>query len=291
MIVVIGATGAIGGALARRLAADGVPFRALVRRPDVSVPGAETVVADLDDRSSLPAAFDGATRLFLNAGGAVPVDGPQPMIAQQEAAIDAAVDTGVEHVVKISVLGVADGGPLAVGAHARIERHLAASGLAATVLRPSGFLQNLITGVAGFTADGALLDPYAGGAVGYIDAEDIAACAHAVLTGAAPGGGTHELTGPVALTHADLAAALSTVLGRPVGVSSPALDELEPTLVAQGLPPSFARDVAALATGVALGELAVVTPEVERLTGRPPRSAETFLAAHAAELRALLARP
>jgi uncharacterized protein YbjT (DUF2867 family) len=293
MIVVIGATGMIGGALARRLAVDGTPFRALVRRPGVDVPGAEVVVADLDDASTLPAAFDGARQVFLNSTGAIPVDGPQPMIAQQEAAIDAVAAAGVEHIVKVSVLGVADDGPLAVGAHARIERHLAASGLASTVLRPSGFLQNLLSGVSGFTADGALVDPYGGGAIAYIDAEDVAASAHALLTGSAPRGGVHELTGPRALTHTELAAALSRVLGRAVPVVTPSPDRLVAMLREQGLPASFADDVATLARDVAAGGLAEVTPAVAELTGRPPRSLETFLLDHADELRAVvpLARP
>lgn len=288
MIVVTGATGAIGGALARGLAARGVPFRAVTRRRDVVVEGAETVVADLDDPATLTAAFAGAEQLFLNAAGAVPTDGPQPMVAQQRAAIDAAVAAGVAHVVKVSVLDAAPGRPLAVGAHALIEAHLDASGLAATVLRPSGFLQNLLTGVAGFTPDGDLLDPYGGGAVGYVDARDIAACAEAVLTGDAPRGGIHDVTGPRALTHDELAAVLTGALGVPVRAARVHPDDLVAALTGDGVPEAFARDVAELCRGAARGELAAVTDTVAGLTGRPPRSAEAFAAEHADALRGLL---
>src|SRR6202041_2251936 len=122
-------------------------------------------------------ALRGVDRLFLNAGGAVPVDGDQPMIRQQEAAIDAAVASGVSRVVKISVLGARDGGRLATGAHWRIEEHLKASGLAWSVLRPSGFMQNFLTGAAAVTIDGKLIDGYGGGAGASIDCYDNAPAA------------------------------------------------------------------------------------------------------------------
>ena len=145
--------------------------------------GCDFTVGDFDDPGSIIRALRDVDRLFLNAGGAVPADGEQPMIRQQEAAIDAAVAAGVSQVVKVSVLGARAGGRLATGAHWQIEEHLRASGLASSVLRPSGFMQNFLTGAGALTIDGKLVDGYGGGAVAYIDCFDIAACAAALLTG------------------------------------------------------------------------------------------------------------
>jgi uncharacterized protein YbjT (DUF2867 family) len=289
-VVVTGATGTIGRALVARLVERGLTVRAVVRRPDAVVPGAETVVADLDDPRTLPAALAGARQLFLNAAGAAVVEGEQPMVAQQRAAIDAAVDAGIGHVVKISVQGAVPGGPLATGAHAAIEQHLARSGVAATVLQPSGFMQNLLTGVSTVTPEGALVDPYAGAPIAYIDTDDIAASAVAVLADGTGRGATHVLTGPRAITHTDIATALSRVVGRPVAVLPVTPEELARTLVEQGVSASFAQSVADLSRGAAAGELAGTTPAVHELTQRPPTDIETFTDRHADALRSILAR-
>lgn len=184
MIAVTGATGSIGEHLVAELSARGAPFRIVARDPRAAARlGGEIVHGDFDAPETLAAAFEGADQLFLNAGGAVPVEGPQPMVRQQLAAIDAAAAAGISHVVKVSVLRAAPGRPLAEGAHGEIETYLHDAGPAATVLRPSGFMQNYVTGIAGFTPDGGLLDTYGGARVSYIDAADIAACAAAVLDG------------------------------------------------------------------------------------------------------------
>ena len=121
MILVTGATGSIGLHLVRRLRHEQVPFRALVRGRDKGRElDCDFAVGDLDDPGSIVRASRDADRLFLNVGGAVPADGDQPMVRQQEAAIDAAVEAGVSQVVKTSVWGAREGGLLATGAHWRI---------------------------------------------------------------------------------------------------------------------------------------------------------------------------
>lgn len=277
MILVTGATGVIGGALARRLAAGGVPFRALVRREGVSVPGAEVVVGDLDDPATLRDAFAGVDQLFLNTAGPYPDE--RPVIAQQLAAIDAAVAAGVEHVVKVSVVGVRAGGPMPLGTHAKIESYLADSGLAGTVLRPNTVMQNLVRGITTFTADGDLFEAF-GGKVAHVDARDVADSAVAVLTGSAPRGGAHDLSGPEAFTAAEFAAALSAGLGREIGLIQPELDELEPALLDRGMPEEYVKHFVELAKLVTEGALSEVTTAVADLTGHPPRSLDAFIAEH-----------
>ncbi|WP_236794672.1 NAD(P)H-binding protein [Amycolatopsis sp. GM8] len=282
MILMTGATGMIGGALARRLAAEGVPFRALVRRAGVTIPGAEVVVGDLDDPATLPAAFAGADQLFLNTAGPYPDE--EPVIAQQLAAIDAAVAAGVEHVVKVSTIGVRAGGPMPIGTHAKIEAYLADSGLTGTVLRPNNIMQNLVRGVTMCTPDGELFEAF-GGKLAHVDARDVADCAFAVLTRSAFRGGAYDVTGPAALSAAELAAALSAGLDREIGLVQPALDELEPILVGRGMPESYVKHFVEFARLVTAGALADVTTAVTDLTGNPPRSIEAFIAEHRDHLR------
>ncbi len=69
MILIVGATGLVGGATVRQLTARGVPVRALVRSAEraatLADPGVETVVGDLEQPNSLDAALDGVTRALL----------------------------------------------------------------------------------------------------------------------------------------------------------------------------------------------------------------------------------
>jgi NAD(P)H dehydrogenase (quinone) len=289
VILVTGATGSIGRHLIRCLRQRRVPFLALVRSHEKGRElGCDFTVGDFDDPGSIIRALRGVDRLFLNAGGAVPADGDQPMIRQQEAAIDAAVAAGVSQVVKVSVLGARAGGRLATGAHWRIEEYLRASGLAWSVLRPSGFMQNFLTGAGSFTIGGELIDGYGGGAVAYIDCYDIALCAAALLTGPGRPAETFALTGPEPLTCADITEKLSATLGRPVGSVTLTPGELAATLKARGLPAGFADDVAALAGEVAGGALAVTTPAVRDLTGRAPRTFDQFITANVTAMEAAL---
>jgi NAD(P)H dehydrogenase (quinone) len=278
MILVTGATGSIGRHLVRRLTEDGVAFRALVRdAAKARTLECDTVIGDFDDIDSIAAALQGVDRLFLNGAGAQPVEGEQPMVRQQKAVIDAARAAGVRSVVKISVWPVREGGPLSQGAHWEIEEHLKASGLGWSILRPSGFMQNFLTGAGAFTADGNVVGAYGDAAISYIDCADIAACAAVLLTRPRGPGETYVLTGPEALTHTRIAELLSTAQGRTVRYVDHSPEELAATLTAQGLPAGFADDVAALMKGVAAGEMAETTSAVRDLTGRAPRTFEEFL--------------
>ncbi|WP_131737067.1 SDR family oxidoreductase [Actinomadura roseirufa] len=288
MILVTGATGSIGTHLVRLLLDRDVPFRALVRDAAKGrALGCDYVVGDFADPGSLASAMTGVDRLLLNSTGAEPVaDGEQPMIRLQRAAIDAARAAGVGRVVKVSVWHAHQGGPLAEGAHWEIERYLKASGLGWTILQPSGFMQNFITGAGTFTAEGGIAGAYGDAGVSYVDCRDIAACAAALLSGTAGLGETYVLTGPQALTHADVAREISTVLGRSVAHVELSPDEMAASLRAQGLPAGFADDIAELCREVAAGSLEATTTAVRELTGREPRTFARFLADNADALRA-----
>jgi uncharacterized protein YbjT (DUF2867 family) len=285
MILLTGASGSIGRHLVRSLRDSDIT--AFVRNAKTGDElGCPYVVGDFDDPDSIAAAVKGADRVFLNAGGAQPVNGEQPMVRQQRSVIDAAVEAGVDHIVKVSVWHAREGGRLAEGAHGVIEEHLKASGIGWSLLQPSGFMQNFRTGAGVFVEDGNILGAYGDSRVSYVDCVDIAACAAALLTGEPRHGETFVLTGPQALTHAEIAARLSTVAGREIRYVDLPAQAFADRLASAGLPEAFAQDVAELFTEVAEGKLAATTTAVADLIGRPPRAFEEFLHDEAVPVRA-----
>ena len=283
MVLVFGATGSIGRHLTHLLP----EATAFVRDPAKAT--GPHVVGDLDDPDSVAAALAGVDRVFLNAGGAQPAAGEQPMVRRQRTVIDAAVKAGVEHVVKLSVWHARADGRLAEGAHWLIEEHLKASGLGWSILQPSGFMQNFATSTAVFTEDGDILGAYRDSRVSYVDCADIAACAAALLR-APRHGETFVLTGPEALTHVEIAAKLSAVAGREIRYVDLPAHAFATRLTALGLPRDFAEDVAALFAEVADGRLAPVTTSVADLTGHPARTFDDFLRDNAESVRAAWTR-
>lgn len=152
---VVGATGRQGGAVARHLLSGGWQVRALTRdtqQPSaqaLAAQGAELVAADLDDPSSLEAALGGMDSLFAVTnfwqGAPGPILGAEGEARQGTALVEAARQAGIGHVVLSSAAGAF--GPISRMAHVaskqKIERHLMASGLAWTILRPVFFMENL----------------------------------------------------------------------------------------------------------------------------------------------------
>ncbi|MEU0630460.1 NmrA family NAD(P)-binding protein [Streptomyces sp. NPDC005989] len=290
MILVTGATGSIGRSLVRRLRQDGAAFRALVRdETKGQALDCDFVVGDFDAPDSIAAAIVGADQLFLNSPGAQPLDGEQPVIRRQKTVIDAARGAGVSHVVKVSVRHARQGAKLSQGAHWEIEEYLKASGLAWSLLQPAGFMQNFIAPGA-FTPAGNLISSYGSTPVAHIDCHDIAACAAVLLAGPRGRGETFVLTGPEALTDAEVADKISSALGRAVARVELPPDALAAAMASQGLPRRFAEDLAFLVKEVAAGSQATTTTTVRDITGQLPRTFDDFLVAHLRDLQAVAIR-
>ncbi|MFD7067230.1 SDR family oxidoreductase [Streptomyces sp. NPDC059913] len=291
MILVTGATGSIGRSLVRQLRQAGAAFRALVRDESKGrVLGCDFVVGDFDDPNSIAAALDGVDQLFLNSAGAQPLDREQPMVRRQKTAIDAARRAGVTHVVKVSVWHARQAAKLSQGAHREIEEYLKASGLAWSLLQPAGFMQNFLAPEA-FTREGSLVSSYGSTPVAHIDCHDVAACAADLLAGSLGEEKTFVLTGPEALTDAEIAHKISSALGRTVGRAELPPDSLAAAMRSQGLPRWFAEDLAFLVKEVASGSQAETTTTVRDITGRPARTFDDFLAANLQSLRAVAVPP
>ncbi|MEG8178430.1 NmrA/HSCARG family protein [Nocardia terpenica] len=230
LVFVTGSTGQQGGAVAARLLADGWKVRALTRNPDgekaraLAAAGAELVVGGLEDDAVLARAIDGAYGVYSVHPGPLAPD--QDEVRAGRAITDAAVKYGVAHLVYSSGIG-ADRGS---GQEAKwtIEQYIAASGISATVLRPSSFMENLhvhsaIVGIR----DGALRTPVAPHVrQQFVALADIGAFAALAL--ADPErfrGRTLDLVGD-AVTPPEAAAAIGAALGREVPYIQTPIEEV-----------------------------------------------------------------
>jgi uncharacterized protein YbjT (DUF2867 family) len=279
MILVTGATGHIGSELVRLLADQGAPARALVHSPDKAAPiqrlGLETAVGDYQQPDTLDAAMKGCDQLFL-------LSPPTPRQPQQEQqVIDAARRAGVEHVVKQSVPWAGPDAPLVFSRwHGQVEQHLAQSGLAYTLLRPNNFMQNFLMSAQQVADQGILYGMFGDGRIAFVDTRDIAAVAAELLTNPGHQGASYTLTGPEALTAAEVAERLSAATGRQVRYVDVGPDAFRQALAGAGMPGWLVDGVVEGNTMLAAGHAATVTDEVARLTGRPPRTFAQFAADH-----------
>lgn len=275
MILVIGATGTVGSEVVRQLVATGERPRALVRDPATARQRlgdqVEHVVGDLDRPETIAAALAGVDRVFL----LTTQSSRQP--EWERAVIGAAARAGVGQLVKLSVFRADEQSPLQVARqHGQAERVLAQSGLAATILRPVFFMQNLLAMVH----DGAIATAAGDGRVAMVDARDIAAVAVATLTGGGHAGKTYTLTGPEALTFYQVASILSRQTGRPLRHVRVPPDKVRVALQGRGVAAWFADDMAKLHSMLAVGYEEVVTDDIHRVTGRPPRTLAQFAGDH-----------
>lgn len=283
MIVVFGSTGTIGGQVLAHLREQGADVRAVVRSAAKAeqLPGVPTVVADLADPASLPAALDGADHVFL----VTPASPGQVQL--ENALVDAVAGSGT-HLVKLAAQGYDAAPPdqairLAAN-HARVVEHARSVDVPLTVLAPSSFTSNLLANAATIK-QGALYASAGDGKIGWVDPSDVGAVAAHVLTSDGHVGASYVVTGPEALDHEQVAAKISSAVGREVRYVDVPADQFAGSLRSAGLDDWLAD---------ALNELNQVyrqhvaesgSDEVQKATGRPARSLDDWLAENADALR------
>ncbi len=274
MILVTGATGKVGSEAVRLLRQRDVPVRAMVRDPGKAAPlaaaGAEVAQADLDVPATIDTALAGVDTVIL-VSPAVPT--------QELNVVASAVRQGVKHVIKVTSNASADSPIARRRAQTEIEAGLAASGLAHTLLRANAFMQNTLALAPAIQRTGGFGSSAGAGQVGMVDARDVAAVAAEVATAPqAHAGRTYWLTGPALITYADVAAALSEVLGRPVQYRPVGFEEDRAAMVQAGLPEPVAEMNAQAFSLIAEGDAAWLSQDIPGLLGRPARSFAQFAA-------------
>jgi uncharacterized protein YbjT (DUF2867 family) len=281
MILVTGSTGTVGGEVARQLIAAGVKPRLLVRDPRKAREfegKAELVQGDLAKPESLDAAFQGVEKLFLVSAGA---DGP----TLEKNAIAAAKRAGVQHVVKLSVIGADQPEFTFAKWHAEAERALLSSGLRWTLLRPGSFMSNALFSVGTIQSQGAFHDSQGEGKYAPIDPADIGAVAVKALTGPGHEGQAYAMTGPESFTLAQQAATLSRALGKPVKYVDVPPEVARQGMLSAGMPPAYVEALVDLSAFLASNRADVVLPTVEQLLGRKAGTFDDWAKRHAAAFR------
>jgi uncharacterized protein YbjT (DUF2867 family) len=282
-VLVTGATGNTGSALVARLAERGTNVRAMVRKESDAnrLPaGVTTVVADFDDAASLTAALAGAARAYLVTPST------EQAQAQQQRFADLAVQAGVQHLVVLSQLAADQNSPVRfLRYHAEVEQHIQNLGVDYTFLRPNLYFQGLLAFAESITADNRFYAPIGDARVSAVDVRDIATVAAAALTEPGHERQIYTITGPNAITHAEIASALSVALDRPINfVDVPAqmfadsLTGILPPWQVDGLVEDYAH--------YSRGEAATVTSVVEQVTGKPPIDVAQFARDYAPQFTA-----
>jgi NAD(P)H dehydrogenase (quinone) len=276
MILITGATGAVGGSVARLLADEGQQLRLLVRdrtrAPDL--PDAEAVTGDYADPASLDRAFAGVHTAFVVSGYA------EPMVRARlhRNAFAAAARARVGHVVYLSFQGAAPNSRFPMSRdHHQSERYLKESGVPYTALRDNLYL-DLVPEM--FGQDGVVRGPAGQGATAFVAREDAARVAAAVLASPPEVSGTYDVTGPEALTLAETAARLSALVGRELRYQEESVEEGRAWRSELGAPDWKVATWLGSYEAIAAGELRAVGDTVERFTGRPARNLEACFGEH-----------
>lgn len=273
MIGVTGATGQLGGRIARRLAASGVPQRLVVRDPARApeLPGAEVAQAAYGEHAALLNALDGVdTLLLLSATESA------DRVSLHKATVDAAVAAGVRRIVYTSFAGASPSATFTFARdHWHTEEHVRGTGVDFTFLRDNLYL-DFVPGFVG--EDGVIRGPAGDGRVAAVSRDDVAEVAAAVLVSERHSGMTYDLTGPSAFSLSEAATMLTEAKGKPVRYEPETLDEAYRSRESYGAP---AWEVAGWVTSyaaIASGELSGVSSAVEDITGHPPVSLADYLA-------------
>jgi NAD(P)H dehydrogenase (quinone) len=248
---------------------------------EVAARGAEVRHGDFSDTSTLDPAFAGIDRLLL-----ISTDVIRERMPGHLAAIDAARRAGVSHVLYTSgIKPVPENPAVAAADHGATEEALRDSGLEWSFLRNSLYTEHQVPTASQAIASGRHVHNSGDGGVSHVSRADCAAAAAGALVGAAQPGWAYDITGPEAVTEADLAALASELSGRPIEVVELDDDAYVAGLVEHaGLPEQVARNLASFGASAREGFADTVADGVQELSGRAPRSLREVLTTHLDEL-------
>ena len=283
-LLVTGASGQFGRLAVEELLARGATkliagTRDPAKLADLAARGVEVRQLDFDDKASLAAGFAGVERVLL-----ISTDAVGNRVAQHKNAVEAAKAAGVKHVVYTSAPNPRPNPGTGVSPeHYWTEVAIAAAGLDFTFLRNHIYAEISLLGAAPAIGSGQLYDATNGGGRSYVTRADAArTAAGALLT--AQGQAIFDVTGPAAVTQAELAAEFAKASGKPVARVGLTGEQLRGGLIAAGLPEGMADVMVAFDVDAADGYHAVVTDTVEQFSGRKPETLTAFLEANRAAL-------
>ncbi|SRR6266702_1450393 len=290
MVLLTGVTGLSGRAIAQEFVRQGSPLRALTRSMEkASRTGLDKfndidlIEGDMRVPETLGAALEGVDRVLMISSGAM------DMLETQCSFIDSCKRAGVRHIIKFS------GAESGIGfdptkfrftrMHEEIERYLASSGLAWTNLRPSQFMQVYLREVPTIIAHGAIYLPFQNIRLSPVDVEDIAKVAYRLLWHGEHEGENLEMTGPEALSMADIAERISQVLGRTIRYVDITPEERRSMLLAKGISSDFADALDEQVAERRKRPESKVNLKTHEIFGVEPTNFSSFAQRHAAVFR------
>lgn len=267
MILITGATGNIGAELAKKLSGGKQTVRAFVRSGShaqtIAFPGIELFEGDFNKPETFTPALDGVDRLFLLIPSSAQVE------QQQRNFVDAAKGAKVRHIVKLSQFKADEHAPGRFQRyHAVVERHILDSGISYTFLRPNLFMQGLLNFRSTISSQGAFYAPAGDAKVSVVDVRDIASIAAKALTESGHEGKAYDITGPEALTHAEMAHQLSQAVGKSIQYVNIPPAAMREALLGFGMPAWQADGLVEDYDHYRRGEASEVAPTVRDLTGK-----------------------
>ncbi|MDA9451194.1 NmrA family NAD(P)-binding protein [Bradyrhizobium sp. CCBAU 21360] len=259
--LVVGASGFVGSEVVRLLRAGGHRAWSVTSKPASSP---DTVTADVVQGKGLDEAFRKATKAFLMAP-----PGHSDQHALLSPQIEAARANGLKKVVMLSAPGAGDKGETPFR-EAEIE--LEQSGLAYSILRPNWFMQNFNSyWLNDIRNERKIYLPVGAARASFIDTRDIGAAAAALLTTKIERSGIVDLTGPVAMTHAEIAEEISIASGKPVRFVDISPAAFESRLLGFGVPEAAVDYLSRILAQLKEGHRSPVTFAFEEIVERKPR--------------------
>ena len=277
MILVTGATGNIGSELVKLLVAKELPVR-VISRDEKKVshlnPSVQRVIGDRHDPSVVRQAAQEADKVFMLV---------TPFDKNHEAdrlLIEEAKQAGAGQMVMISS-GTVHIETNAIGRlHREKEELVEQSGIPWTILRPGGFMSNSLQWADTIKSQSKVFNPMGKGKTPPISPYDIAGVAAVALTCPGHEAKAYDLTGAELLSTPEQVEILSKVIGKPIDCVDIPVEVAAERAIASGLPEVLVKSLAELWVQVRKEAGAFQTNEVERLTGRPAQTFETWCREH-----------
>jgi uncharacterized protein YbjT (DUF2867 family) len=266
IFLITGATGNVGSLVVECLLGRGERPRVFVRDSQKARARfgdrVDIFVGDLADSTTLLPALTGADGfLLLNAG--------RNLAAQDKAAAKVAQVAGVQHLVKISSHDARENVGTGVW-HAQGEAAIRTTGIPFTFVQPSGFMSNALFWTGGIKAEGVVRACTGDGKIPFIHPQDIADVATHVLTSRVYVGESLPITGPEALSYAQMAARIGAAIGKTLRFEPISEDQERRQMTDSGDPAEIVAAHISIYRAIREGRLATVTNTVERVLGRNP---------------------
>jgi NAD(P)H dehydrogenase (quinone) len=248
---------------------------AISRTPETVSGPAQRRFGDYDRPESLAQAYAGLDRLLI-----IPTLEPVPgkRGAQNVAAIDAAVMAGIKQIVFMSSAGARqEEEPALTTSYWQGEQRLIATAPAWTILRMNFYAESFAPQAQASLGQGVLTG-LAENRVAFVARNDVAAAAAGILIGDGHAGATYNATGPALLSGAERAALVAEIAGRPLAFVAITEQQLRAGLTKANLPAAVVTTVISIQRSFAAGQFDILTGDVERLGGRPPKPLRDVLA-------------